>query len=78
MIDERRSYKLTANGREWTFTQEAGDALKGAPGMTVFVVAVGSTLKTGTAEINFKGYGLFQVTRRGTKIRVSLIEGEAE
>jgi hypothetical protein len=71
-----KSYSLTINGREWTFTPPAGDALGGAAGITIFAVVVGSTLKTGTTEVNYKGAGLFRVNRHGRTIKVALIEEE--
>ena len=65
------------NGAKWVFTPEAGDALGGLQGMMVFTVAVGQTIKTGSTEIDFKGYGLFDVMKHGKTVKVDLIERES-
>lgn len=72
-----KAYQLTVAGRDWSFTPEAGEAL-GVAGLVVFAVGVGSTLGTGTTEVSYKGYGLFNVTRHGKTVKVSLIEREGE
>ena len=74
----RRQYTMTQkDGAKWVFTPEAGEALGGLPGMMVFTAAVGRTIKTGSTEIDFKGYGLFDVTKYGKTIKVGLIERES-
>jgi hypothetical protein len=71
-----KEYQLTTAGREWVFTPEAADALGGAVGLTIFAVAVGSTLKSGTTEVSYKGWGLFLVNRHGKRVKVSRIKKE--
>ncbi len=74
----RRQYTMTQkNGSKWVFTPEAGDALGGIPGLIVFTAAVGQTVKTGSTEVNFKGYGLFDVMKHGKTVKVGLIEKES-
>lgn len=74
----RKAYTMTQkDGPSWHFTPAAADALGGLPGMMVFTVAVGKTVKTGTTEVSFKGYGLFDVNRHGRSIKVGLIERES-
>ena len=75
--EKMKSYQAIVAGREWSFTPEASEAL-GIAGLTVFAVAVGSTLKSGTTEVSMKGYGLFLVNRHGKKIKVALIEAQAK
>ena len=79
MTDDKKiikGYSMTQkDGPTWSFTPEAVDVL-GLPGMMVFTTAVGKTVKSGTTEISFKGYGLFDVTRHGRSIKVDLIERE--
>jgi len=65
------------DGTKWVFTPEVGDALGGLPGLMVFTAAVGKTVKTGSIEIAFKGYGLFDVTKHGKTVKVDLIERES-
>lgn len=71
-----KAYQLTVAGREWTFTPEAADALGGFAGLVTFAIAVGSTVKGSSTEVNFKGYGLFMVARHGKRVRVTLLEAE--
>jgi len=74
----RRQYTMTQkDGTKWVFAPEVGDALGGLPGMMVFTAAVGKTVKTGSTEIHFKGYGLFDVTKHGKTVKVGLIERES-
>ena len=74
----RKAYTMTQkDGSSWYFTPEAAEALGGLPGMIVFTAAVGKTVKTGSIEIDFKGYGLFAVNRHGRSIKVNLIERES-
>ncbi|OQC28267.1 MAG: hypothetical protein BWX67_02305 [Thermotogae bacterium ADurb.Bin062] len=74
----RRQYTMTQkDGTKWVFTPEVGDALGGLPGLMVFTAAVGKTVKTGSIEIAFKGYGLFDVTKHGKTVKVDLIERES-
>ena len=74
----RKAYTMTPkDGPSWHFTPAAADALGGLPGMMVFTVAVGKTVKTGTTEVSFKGYGLFDVTKHGKTVKVDLIEKES-
>ena len=65
------------DGSKWVFTPEAGEALGGLQGMIIFQAAVGKTVKTGSIEIDFKGYGLFDVTKHGKTVKVDLIERES-
>ena len=74
----RKAYTMTPkDGPSWHFTPAAADALGGLPGMMVFTVAVGKTVKTGSTEIAFKGYGLFDVMKHGKTVKVDLIERES-
>ena len=81
MTDDKKiikGYSMTQkDGSSWSFTPEAVDALGGLQGMIVFTAAVGKTVKTGSTEIAFKGYGLFDVNRHGRSIKVGLIERES-
>ena len=82
MTDDQKiikGYNMTQkDGTSWSFTPEAGEALGGLPGMIVFTAAINQTVKTGTTEVSFKGYGLFNVNRHGRSIKVSLIERESK
>ena len=74
----RKAYTMTQkDGSSWYFTPEAAEALGGLPGMIVFTAAVGKTVKTGSTEIHFKGYGLFDVMKHGKTVKVGLIERES-
>ena len=74
----RKAYTMTPkDGPSWHFTPAAADALGGLPGMIVFTAAVGKTVKTGSTEIAFKGYGLFDVMKHGKTVKVDLIERES-
>ena len=74
----RKAYTMTQkDGPSWYFTPEAVDALGGLQGMIVFTAAVGKTVKTGSTEIAFKGYGLFDVMKHGKTVKVDLIERES-
>jgi len=81
MTDDKKiikGYSMTQkDGPSWHFTPDAVDALGGLQGMIVFTAAVGKTVKTGSTEIAFKGYGLFDVNRHGRSIKVGLIERES-
>ena len=81
MTDDKKiikGYSMTQkDGPSWHFTPDAVDALGGLPGLMVFTAAVGKTVKTGSIEIAFKGYGLFDVTKHGKTVKVDLIERES-
>ena len=81
MTDDKKiikGYSMTQkDGAKWVFTPEAGEALGGLQGMIIFQAAVGKTVKTGSIEIDFKGYGLFDVTKHGKTVKVGLIERES-
>lgn len=81
MTDDKKiikGYTMTQkDGAKWVFTPEAGDALGGLPGLMVFTAVVGKMVKTGSTEIHFKGYGLFDVMKHGKTVKVGLIERES-
>lgn len=81
MTDEPTTKACTItqkDGPSWSFTPEAGKALGGIQGIIIFIAALGTMVKAGMNEISFKGYGLFEVTRRGRSIKVKLIEKDSE
>ncbi|OQC29778.1 MAG: hypothetical protein BWX67_02130 [Thermotogae bacterium ADurb.Bin062] len=82
MTDDKKiikGYSMTQkDGSSWSFTPEAGEVLGGIPGLIVFTAAISQTVKTGTNEVSFKGYGLFNVSKHGKTIKVRLLERESK
>lgn len=72
----RQDIIIHNNKIKWVFTPEAGDALEGLPGMIFFSAGAGTNLKPGPTEVNFKGYGLFYVSKNRKTVKVDLIEKE--
>ena len=75
MANESGLSMTQKNGAKGDFSTEAAAALGGLPGMTVFMVWAGQTIKNGTTEVDFKRYGLFNVTKHGKTVKVRLLEG---